>query len=181
MFGSSAGSTIFNALYFKSASSQSWCSRHWVRLPQMEITRDKTKPPMKRRIFFEVGSKWWVTTFFWGDLFITSSLSCNVFEKTSFPCLICLTASTKNLLRCSFLPSSTQCCPKRFIDTMNMRLLWTTTPSKLFGPHLYHFSWLWRRCKWFVQPLSEFNFRECVQSKWYDKIGDSPFVLCNVL
>ena len=25
-----------------------------------------------------------------------------------------------------------QCCPKRFIDTMNMRLLWTTTPSKLF-------------------------------------------------
>ena len=26
----------------------------------------------------------------------------------------------------------TQCCPKRFIDTKNMRLLRTTTPSKLF-------------------------------------------------
>ena len=71
---SSDGRTIFNALYFKSASSQFWCSRHWVRLPQMERTRDRAKPPMKRRTFFEVGSKRWVTTFFWGDLFITSSL-----------------------------------------------------------------------------------------------------------
>ena len=29
-------------------------------------------------------------------MFITSSLSCNAFEETSFSCLICLTASTKN-------------------------------------------------------------------------------------
>ena len=59
------GRAKYNALYFKSASSQSWCSRHWVRLPQMEMTRDRAKPPMKRRIFFEVGSKRWVTTFFY--------------------------------------------------------------------------------------------------------------------
>ena len=31
-----------------------------------------------------------------------------------------------------WFPIKYQCCPKRFIDTMNMRLLWTTTPSKLF-------------------------------------------------
>ena len=47
--GSSDGRTIFNARYFKSATSQSWCSRHWVRLPQMEMTRERAKPPMKRR------------------------------------------------------------------------------------------------------------------------------------
>ena len=64
MFGSSADRTIFKALYFKSASSQSWCSRHWVRLPQMERTRDRAKPPMKRRTYFDVGSKRWVTSFF---------------------------------------------------------------------------------------------------------------------
>lgn len=62
--GSSDGSTIFKARYFKSASSQSWYSRHWVKLPQMEITRDRAKPPMKRRTYFEVGSKRWVTIFF---------------------------------------------------------------------------------------------------------------------
>ena len=64
MLGSSADRTIFKALYFKSASSQSWCSRHWVRLPQMERTRDRAKLPMKRRTFFKVGSKRWVTTVF---------------------------------------------------------------------------------------------------------------------
>lgn len=64
MFGSSADRTIFKALYFKSASSQSWCSRHWMRLPQMERTRDRAKPPMKRRTYFDVGSKRWVTSFF---------------------------------------------------------------------------------------------------------------------
>ncbi len=61
----------------------------------------------ERRTYFEVGSKRWTITFFRGKLFITSSLSCNAFEETSFSCLISLTASTKNLLRCSFLPSST--------------------------------------------------------------------------
>ena len=77
---------IFNARYFKSATSQAWCSRHWVRLPQMEMTRDRAKPPMKRRTFFEVGSKRWVTTFFRGALSIAWSLSCTIFDVAFSSC-----------------------------------------------------------------------------------------------
>lgn len=33
-------------------------------IAQMERTRDRAKPPMKRRTYFDVGSKRWVTSFF---------------------------------------------------------------------------------------------------------------------
>ena len=105
-FWSSDGRTIFNARYFKSAISKAWCSCHWVRLPQMEMTRDRAKPPIKRRTYFEVGSKRWVTTFFRGVLSIAWSLSCTFFDVAFSSCFTWLMVSNKSLLRCSSLLAS---------------------------------------------------------------------------
>ena len=55
--------------------------------------------------------------------------------KVFYIATICLSLFTQLPCQAFFekdLHLLTQCCPKRFIDTMNMRLLWTTTPSKLF-------------------------------------------------
>ena len=53
-----------------------------------------------------------------------------LWEETSFPCLICLTASTKNLLRCSFLPSSTLIrSAKTIMASLNLDILPLTSSS----------------------------------------------------